>query len=337
MNQNMNSALIETTVQSAIRRIQSDPERSMRNIIDLALMFCNGKFQQRFLEAAHRMLENESSAYYRIIPDFIANTDTKRITTFGINLGYNSCTNGARIIRKIEAEQNYNIPWCISLNINRDGYQAHKEDYFSFIEQGKQIGIYTWFINPCSDFTSVLELAEKFGDCAFVIQAHPADITNILLADFYEIYNVLFSVWMEEDVEQACQLLRQEKFLYSVCCLYNESDTEKIYNHDIFYDIGAVRSPLALLCPESDCSVETQLNVYETILELRSSQTLPTIPFDMVHDLLFIDEIISQDAVYITVDTNGNCESNLITDETIDHSIFEQPLNNLLETLAKKA
>lgn len=337
MTENTNAPLIEATVISAIKRIQNDPERSMRNIVDLALMFCNGKFQQRFLESAQIMLENENSSYYRIIPDLLTHTDMKRVTTFGINLGYNSCTYGARTIRKIKAEQGYNIPWCISLNISPKGYELHKEDYFSLIEQGKSLGIYTWFINPCGDYTSVHELSQHFSDCSFVIMCHPQDITTALLSKFDEIYNVLFSVFFEDATEHACTLLRQEKFLYSICYLYNEKDTSYISSQDIFYDIGSLNSPFTLLYAEADCPVETQLKIYEIILELRTNQTLPTIPFDVIHDLLFIDEIISESAVYLTVDTQGMCKSNLISEGNKTISIFEQSLEDLLKLLTSNA
>lgn len=45
MNHSTSQSIIEATVSSAIKRIQNDPERSMRNMVDMGLMFCNGKFQ----------------------------------------------------------------------------------------------------------------------------------------------------------------------------------------------------------------------------------------------------------------------------------------------------
>lgn len=336
MDQNTNTPLIETTVKTAIKRIQNDPERSIRNLVDLALMFCNGRFQQRFLNHAHKMLEDENSSLYRIIPEIIKNVDSRRITTFGINIGYHSCTNGARIIRKIEAEKKYNIPWCISLRIHKEGYLHHKEEYFSVIEQGKQLGIFTWIIDPCSDYTSVMELAAHFMDCAFVIQAPPKDITDLLLLDFHEIYNVLFSINMEEDTERACKLLHQEHFLYSICYIYGEDDLDYLLSHDVFYDVGALNSPLILLHAKANCPIDVQLKVYEELLQIRNNQMLPTVPFDLIHDLLYIDEIISTDAVSVTIDADGICTSNLMMDADENHSIFKQPLDCLLQSLAKK-
>ena len=88
--------LIETIVRKAIRDIRDSPKRSTRNLIDMALNFSEGRFQSRFFEMAQSMLRDENSAYYRLIPDMVVNVDTEKIIHFGINLGYNSCTAGAK-------------------------------------------------------------------------------------------------------------------------------------------------------------------------------------------------------------------------------------------------
>ena len=90
--------LIETIVRKAIRDIRDSPKRSTRNLIDMALNFSEGRFQSRFFETAQSMLRDENSAYYRLIPDMVVNVDTEKIIHFGINLGYNSCTAGAKKI-----------------------------------------------------------------------------------------------------------------------------------------------------------------------------------------------------------------------------------------------
>ncbi len=120
MKTNLNRTLIETTIRNSIKQIKNDPERSMRNLIDMALSFSNGRFQKHFLEVAQTMLQKETSCYYKIIPDLVANGDTERIVTFGMNIGYNGCTLGAQTIRELEATEHFNIPWSISLELAED-------------------------------------------------------------------------------------------------------------------------------------------------------------------------------------------------------------------------
>lgn len=336
MNHSANQSIIEATVNSAIKRIENDPERSIRNLVDMGLMFCNGKFQQRFLAEAQRMLENENSSYYRIIPDLISNVDSKRITTFGINLGYQSCTKGARIIRKIEAEHNCNVPWCINLELKNETYHEKKEEYFSLIEQGQSLGIYTWFVNPHSNMLSTLELAEHFSDCAFVITCEPEDITELLLDEFSEIYNVFFAVNYNEGIEDACALLRKRKFLFSVVYKYQEHDIENILNHSVLYDLCSLHSVFSLFYADATCPLDIQQRVYEYVKEMRYKQSFQTIPFDLVYDVRFIDEIISEDAVSIYFDSNGVCHTDLNEKNATTCNLFHTSLIDIFIQVVPK-
>ena len=131
--------LIETIVRKAIRDIQDSPKRNTRNLVDMALNFSEGRFQSRFFEMAQSMLQDENSAYYRLIPDMAVNVDTEKIIHFGINLGYNSCTAGAKKIRALEKKEKFNIPWCISLIISETEYEKHEKEYLRVLEHGKRL------------------------------------------------------------------------------------------------------------------------------------------------------------------------------------------------------
>jgi len=50
------------------------------------------------------MLKNENSGYYGLIRDTMAYVDTERLFAFGMNLGYNGCTEGAQKIRANETK-----------------------------------------------------------------------------------------------------------------------------------------------------------------------------------------------------------------------------------------
>ena len=106
--------LIQTVVRQKLNAIKSDPERSLRNLVDMGLSFAVGGEQKRFLQQAQHALQDENSAYYRIIYDMALHVDTEHLMGFGMNLGYNSLTAGARTIRRLESECGYDIPWCLT-------------------------------------------------------------------------------------------------------------------------------------------------------------------------------------------------------------------------------
>ena len=170
--------LIQTVVRQKLNAIKSDPERSLRNLVDMGLSFAVGGEQKRFLQQAQHALQDENSAYYRIIYDMALHVDTEHLMGFGMNLGYNSLTAGARTIRRLESECGYDIPWCLTLAIDRKGYTAHESDYTSLIEQGKRLGIYTYLIIAPELPVGLFTLLHQQKDCAFLLFTSPDELTG---------------------------------------------------------------------------------------------------------------------------------------------------------------
>ena len=289
MTQSTNQSIIETTVNSAIKRIQNDPERSIRNLVDMALMFCNGRFQKRFFEVAQKMLENEDSSYYRLIPDVIANVESARITSFGINVGYHSCTRGARTIRKIKTEQNLDIPWCITLKIDSQNEDAS----ISFVEEKQAQGVYTWFVNAKHDILSVLDIAKKFPNSAFIIICDPEDITDIVLDEFSEIYNIMFAVNYDDGIDNTCALLRKRRFLFSVVYTYGAQEIDSILNDSILAELSSLHGVFSFFLSNRSSSPAQEKEIFEHIQNTRYEQEFQTISIDLIYDIKYINNIIS--------------------------------------------
>lgn len=86
--------LIENTVDRALRDMERDAHRSLRNLVDLALTFSKGTFERHFLTLCRSMLENETSPYYQLLDRALRTCDRQTLKTFGINVGYEACSKG---------------------------------------------------------------------------------------------------------------------------------------------------------------------------------------------------------------------------------------------------
>ena len=107
--------MIKTFVKSALKDAENSPERCTRNLVDMALNFSNNSSQYSFFSIARQMLNNENSPYYPLIEDILKHIDKDKLLNFGLNIGYNSCTKGAGIIRQKESEEGFEIPWSLGL------------------------------------------------------------------------------------------------------------------------------------------------------------------------------------------------------------------------------
>ena len=114
------------------------------------------------------MLKNKKSAYYDLLKDAIASIDHRTISTFGINMGYNSCTKGAKTIRATEATDSFSIPWSLTFSVNEASWKAHADRYASAIEEGKELGIFTYLFFLSGELPGFLDLAISNPDYALL-------------------------------------------------------------------------------------------------------------------------------------------------------------------------
>lgn len=327
----LNRTLIETMIRCAIKKLKDDPERSVRNLVDMALSFSGGESQQSFFEAIQRMLEDESSAYYRLIQDFVANTDGERLVSFGMNIGYNSCMAGVKKIREVGMRDHIKIPWSISLEMSGEDYVRHAQGYHSLIAQGEELGIYTWMLYVPDHPERVLELIEAFPQCAFIMICSPSDITPALLDEADTIDHLMFVVEYRDNVEEACALLRSRKFLYSVCFDGQEGLREEIL-HEMLCDAESRHSAFTFLFSIAS-GEDAGSDIYGQILKMRAEQRYRTIPIDIVYDNDRINEVILQDSSFIFFTKQG--EAYTFADQMLheDQNFFQKTLHEILQEL----
>ena len=139
----MEKVLVNTVVKNAIKNIKTDPERTARNLVDMASRFADTRFQKQFYGTIQSMLQNENSAYYSLVRDTLSAVHEETLLTFGMNLGYNGLYLGAENIRKQEESLGYSIPWNISFSIQDERvYDYHHK----VIDQGEKLGIHSWYL-----------------------------------------------------------------------------------------------------------------------------------------------------------------------------------------------
>lgn len=323
--------LVEATVRRTLKSIQEAPERATRNLVDLGLQFSNGRFQTRLFNQFQKMLQNETSAYYDLVKRVAFSVDHDMITTFGINIGYNSCTKGARVIRKIEAERGYNIPWALNVAINEEKLMGEPDFYSGLLRQGTNLGIYTFLIYFNGKPENLLPLIEQEPNCAFILFLHGNQVNDSFLEKMGQIKNFMISVYFDRDAVAACEKLRAARFLYSAHTWYGEKDKEYIQSGKWLQDVLTVRPMFALLRSDSSCLSQTQQEIYHYVTNVRDSQQYPVICMDIKQDSLLIDHIISDGECLVGFDENGNLRTHEGVQTDLCSNIFYHSLNDILQ------
>ena len=324
--------LIQTTVRKAIRDIRETPQRSTRNLVDMALNFASGRFQQEFFQMAQKMLSDERSAYYTLLQDLATHVDEEKLMTFGMNVGYNSATFGAKRIRHLEETVGYNIPWTLFLEMDRTSVIQHGERYHALIEAGEEMGIFTWMVFSHSCAADCIELAARHPNSAFVIFCDHAEINWSLIDCASDLNNLMLAVPVDENAELTCDLLREAGLMYSVYTAYAEEDLSRIRSGDLFCDMEQLHPVFSAFIPKPGCPQSVQTLAYEAIHTARMAQTHATMLWELRRDCIVVDRIISgdgcwagfsADGVFHGIDENGKEQSFAVTDSSLEE-LFKQ-------------
>ena len=285
--------LIQTLVRQTLNAIKSDPERSLRNLVDMGLSFAPGPNQQNFLHLVQHTLQDENSAYYRIIYDLSLHADTEHLLGFGMNLGYNSLTAGAKLIRRLENERHYDIPWCLTLVIDRSGYPPHEEDYHSLIEQGKKLGIYTYILIARELPAGLFTLLRQQKDCAFLLLSPPEELSGDVIDSMVQLPHVMPVVQFCDGAEEVCDAMRRRQMLYSVFLPYRPENSESISADRVMLDIEQLHTPFTLFVADKAPAPCAASPFYRRVTAARDNLRVQTIPIELWEDLRFVDGSVS--------------------------------------------
>ncbi len=326
----INQILIESTLRKTINDIKDSPKRSIRNLVDLGVNFTSGGFEKPFFESIQKLLKNEHSPYYDLILDTVYNVSTERLINFGMNVGFNSCIKGSKIIRKIEEREKYNIPWCVTLEIDGKGFPENEAKYFNVIEQGRTMGIFTWLIFSDRNLKSVFSLVEKNTDCAFVFFCDEADINNAVLDEAENLNNIMFAVRCNEDMSCSLAILRKKQMLYSVYFPYTENEINRITNGSLYEGIEDLHPIFTVLLPVEQFSHGSREKVRDFVTNIRSNQDFQTVLWDVYSDCKLVDSVISNDSCFAAFDKKGFLHSESGNKDE-SYNIFTMPLTQIFK------
>lgn len=326
MENSMSRILIETVVRKTVKNMKEDPERSIRNLVDMALHFSEGRFQKNFFQAAQTMLENESSPYYSLLKNVMSAADTEHLVTFGMNLGYNSCTLGAKKIRENEQRLGCNIPWTVIFQTDDSQLLGHLPEYHAAISDGEKLGIYAWMLFAGSRPQDLLGLVQGHPESAFFLFCTPDVIDAAFLDSVSDANNLMLAVRYEEGAEALYDEIRDHELLYSAYYPYAQEDIESITNGDLFCSIQQTRPVFTALLAQPGCPEPIQSAAHQAVVQARNGQSYQTIPWEFHSDNCLIDKIISDDACSARFDPCGKLCSQEAEKATANCNLFDDGL-----------
>ena len=303
----------------------------------MALHFSEGRFQSRFFQTARTMLEHEKSAYYALIEDAVNHIETEHLVTFGMNLGYNSCTWGAQRIRKNEKDLGFNIPWTVLFQMEDPQYSEHCSQYDLAIQEGEQLGIYSWILLTHRDPQKLFPLIGRHPDSAFFLFCRPENVTPAILDEIIPLKHLMPVVRWDDGADEACMKLRNTQVPYSVYYPYSQKDLPFILNGDLFRETQQLHPLFTVLAAKPDCPADIQHLVHQAAIQVRMGQSYQTVPWELSCDTQNLDEIISDDPCCVFFDGKGQLFALDHPDRAPFGDLFQEGLITLLRQAYPKS
>lgn len=305
MGDSLKRMMIESLAERAIRRVQEDPKRSVRKLVDMGQQFATGRFQTEFFKLSEHLLSDEESPYYRLILSMVQNADPIRLKTFGVNLGWQSCTVGANQIRAIEAEEEVQIPWCSVFHLGRSDGPLTPEMLERLLIEGEELGIYTSLVDGegADGLSRYLSVLCRQKSMAFLLLLTPEQVRkyeNQLAAG----PNLMVLVSADQaGWEIAGDLLSRRKMLFGFFERY--SGTPPKMEQAFLSRLTDHGGMTLFLLAEPPASPELVEQVREKVLAFRHCPDAPLFLVDFYSDHGFVDEVISGHAGFLGVARDG--------------------------------
>ncbi len=299
--------MVEVAVSQGLQGLkQQFDRRVLRNAVEHGGHFSNGRFQRAVFQTLQDMLRMEDHPYFSLCNRLAADVDDCYIMSYGINLAFESWTRGAAVIRGLEAKENRNIPWCMTLYTAHEGKQLPVETAKALIEQGMPLGIYAWALVEDEGRSDVMRtLCDQFPNCAFTAFLPDEKITEELLRDLQGVDNLALVAMSRGSSFASYELMRKHRRLFGLCREVDAACAERLLKQKDLRLQSAPEAPILFFKYREECPEELRTRLTAYIREQKMRPDYPVFPIDLSRDISRVDEIISDDACRLSLASDG--------------------------------
>lgn len=300
--------LIRSAFEKGLNRIIENPEREIRNLVDLGKDFSKGKNQQNFFTMAVEELERDDSIYYKLAERVIRSTDPQVMLDFGMNLGYNGWTHGTKLIRHTIEENGFIVPWILLIELGSQTI-LDPDLITDLVHQGKKIGIYSYAFFVDKDypgFDDLFTVFEREKECAFFLFMHPAHVNETVAVRLLETRTIFACIDLDvEDLavrDAAASLLNEYKCLRSGFSRIRDFDAP-----DLLDTVDKLNLPFVVFAEQEKSSMKIKMPGFapSKMVDLRKNLNRPVLPMELFGDIVMVNRYISNSGRVVMVRADG--------------------------------
>jgi hypothetical protein len=298
---------INIAVSKAMGDMKSNAKRSIRNLIDLGLLFSKSENQKQFFTAAQKVITHPGNPYHSLVTRMISDVNNDTIKKVAVNLGY-SLIYGANKLKKRQDYLRVPVPWLLIFVISESGSAFFPQMEY-FVREGRELGIYSYITCPHEKdhIPAICEIAKRFEDCLFVLKVPSGLISGQTAETLGKIHNAMIAVEVadmdfscESDVN-AFRLLKESRCLYGFHVSYNEENMTQVIGPEYIRSAISLGNLFGVYAAEHGVSDTFRDAVYAFVCRERGENGQPLITLEWLRDMRYIgEEILSGDG-YVAI------------------------------------
>ncbi len=264
----MKKMLSAAGLRLAYAYLDSDPEKKLPKLMDLADQFDKNNAMPSQRAAIREVVEKKDGNWYKLILSFWQDIDPKLRKSLFKNFFINDSFAGWAEQESLREKLGCNIPWAILMdptsacNLHCTGCWAAEygdklsmsyDTLDSIIRQGKEMGVYFYLFSggePLVRKKDIIRLCEKHNDCFFISFTNGTLIDEAFADEMLRVGNFAPAISVEgfeaetdarrgegtyKAVIRAMEILKRKKLLFGISCCYTSQNTEVI-GSDAFID-----------------------------------------------------------------------------------------------------
>lgn len=299
--------MVEVAVGQGLKNLRRQfNRRVLRNAVEHGGRFSHGRFQQLLFQTLQEMLRSEDHPYYTLCSRLANEVDERYLLGYGVNLGFESWTRGAKTIRRLESEEQCNIPWCLTIATAGDGKQMDADTLCALIEQGMKVGVMTYLLEEQAARAALLtQVCDRFPACAITVLLPDEAITPHWLEEVRGIDNLAPVAVRKSGAFLSTEALKASRRLFALCREYDALTADRLMKTGDLRLAEEGSGQVVFFRPTADCpeDVRERLNAY--LLEKKLRPVHPVFPIDLSYDLSRVDRIISTDDCRLSIAVDG--------------------------------
>jgi hypothetical protein len=308
MRSEVTRLMVEVAVSQGIRDLRSQAHRrALRNLVEHGGRYSRGPFQRKLFSMVQDMLRSDEHPYYELCSRAAQSIDERYLLTFGVNMGFESWTRGARMIRRLEEQNRCDIPWAITVELSdADGRALPMESLLRLIDQGMTMGVMSYFLfDPLMRLDVMRTICDLYPKCALLAFYPDEKLDDSALDQLEGTDNLMLVAVRGEGDFVSPSALRRHKRIYGLCRRYDDASARALMRSGDLRCPGDPDCVMPFFLPEPSCSAQVRAQFNQALMTCKDHPTQPLFPVDLSADLQWIDRIISTDDCALSLRADG--------------------------------